>query len=132
MGSMIRPAVPLMSRSATLRRYGLRDVAVHGDRLTPARAVERVHDTLAAAVVLNDLAADVWQIAPMDPLPCPITVAWSEKDALLPMVGYASALSERLPEATFKVLAGVGHEPMIDDPRLVARTILGVTGAARE
>jgi pimeloyl-ACP methyl ester carboxylesterase len=37
---------------------------------------------------------------------------------------------ERLPEAAFSVLAGVGHEPMLDDPELVARTILAVTGAA--
>jgi pimeloyl-ACP methyl ester carboxylesterase len=48
------------------------------------------------------------------------------------MAEYASALSERLPQATFKVLAGVGHIPMIDDPHLVARTILAVTGAAKK
>ena len=47
------------------------------------------------------------------------------------MAEFASALSERLPHATFKVLAGVGHVPMIDDPGLVARTILAVTGAAK-
>jgi pimeloyl-ACP methyl ester carboxylesterase len=81
---------------------------------------------------LDDLSADVWHIAPLDPLPCPITVAWSERDAVLPMAEYARALSERLPQATFKVLAGVGHVPMIDDPELVARTILAVTGAAKD
>ena len=36
---------------------------------------------------------------------------------------------ERLPQATFNILPGVGHVPMIDDPDLVARTILAVTGA---
>ena len=127
----MRPAFPLMFRSAALRRFGFRDAAVHGDRLTPAQAVELVSDGLACAV-LNDLSADVWHIAPLNPLPCPITVAWSEKDALLPMAQYASALSERLPQATFKVLAGVGHDPMIDDPRLVSRTILAVTGAGKD
>jgi pimeloyl-ACP methyl ester carboxylesterase len=71
-------------------------------------------------------------IAPLNPLPCPITVAWAEKDALLPMAEYARALPERLPEAAFSVLAGVGHEPMLDDAELVARTILAVTGAAQE
>jgi hypothetical protein len=30
------------------------------------------------------------------------------------------------------VLAGVGHEPMLDNPELVARTILHVTNAARK
>jgi pimeloyl-ACP methyl ester carboxylesterase len=48
------------------------------------------------------------------------------------MAEYASALPERLPQATFKVLAGVGHVPMIDDPRLVAQTILTVTGAEKD
>jgi pimeloyl-ACP methyl ester carboxylesterase len=132
LGRLVRPALPLIYRSAALRRLAFRDAAVHGDRLTPARALEIADDTLASAVVLNDISADVWHIAPLDPLPCPITVAWSEKDALLPMAEYASALSERLPEAAFSVLAGVGHEPMTDDPELVARTILAVTGAAKK
>ena len=48
------------------------------------------------------------------------------------MAEYASALPERLPHATFKVLAGVGHVPMIHDPRLVAHTILAATGATKE
>jgi pimeloyl-ACP methyl ester carboxylesterase len=128
---LMRPAIPLMFRPASLRRFALRDMAVHGDQLTPAQAVEIVDDSLVCAV-FDDLSADEWHIAPLDPLPCPITVAWSEKDAVLPMAEYASALSERLPHATFKVLAGVGHVPMIDDPRLVAKTILAVTGAAKD
>jgi pimeloyl-ACP methyl ester carboxylesterase len=109
----------------------MRDLAVHGDHLTPAQAVAITDDSLACAV-FDDLSADEWHIAPLDPLPCPITVVWSEKDRVLPMAEFASALSERLPHATFEVLAGVGHVPMIDDPGLVARTILAVTGAAKD
>ena len=67
------------------------------DQLTPAQTVELANDALACTV-LNDLAADVWHIAPLDPLPCPITVAWSEKDTLLPMAEYASALPQRMPQ----------------------------------
>ena len=37
---------------------------------------------------------------------------------------------EIVPGAEFVVLDDVGHVPMLDDPRLVAETILGVTGAA--
>lgn len=134
LGRLMRPACPLIFRSAFMRRTALRDIALHGDRLTPAQAVERVNGGLdgAARNVAIDLSGDVWQIAPLNPLPCPITIAWSEKDALLPMAEYARALPERLPEAAFCVLAGVGHEPMLDDPELVARTILTVTGAARD
>lgn len=131
LGRLMRPAFPLMYRSAALRRLAFRDAAVHGDRLAPAQALEWADDALACTVG-DDLAADAWHIVPMNPVPCPITLAWSEKDALLPMAEYASALSERLPQATFEVLPGVGHDPMVDDPRLVARTILAVTGAAKD
>jgi pimeloyl-ACP methyl ester carboxylesterase len=130
LGRLMRPAFPLMFRRASVRRFFLRGMAVHGDRLTPAQAVEIVNDALDGAI-LDDLSADEWHIAPLDPSPCPITVVWSEKDAVLPMAEYARALPERLPQATFEVLAGVGHVPMIDDPGLVATTILAVTGAAK-
>jgi pimeloyl-ACP methyl ester carboxylesterase len=131
MGHLMRPLLPLMFRSASVRRRALRDLAVHADRLTPAQALQTTDDSLACTV-FDDLSADVWHIAPLDPLPCPITVVWSEEDRVLPMVEFASALSERLPQATFKVLAGVGHAAMFDDPGLVARTILAVTGAAKD
>ena len=36
---------------------------------------------------------------------------------------------ERPPRATFTILPDVGHVPTLDDPKLVARTILAVTGA---
>jgi pimeloyl-ACP methyl ester carboxylesterase len=65
----------------------------------------------------------------LDPLPCPITVAWSEKDTLLPAATYGAVAHERLPGATFEILSDVDHVPMFDDPELVARTILAVTGA---
>jgi pimeloyl-ACP methyl ester carboxylesterase len=131
LGRLMRPMFPLMFRASSVRRSFLRRMAVHGDRLNPAQAVEIINDSLDGAV-LDDLSADEWHIAPLDPLSCPITVAWSEHDEVLPMAEYARALSERLPQATFKVLAGVGHVPMIDDPRLVAQTILAVTGAAKD
>ena len=81
LGRLMRPACPLIFRSASLRRIALRDIALHGDRLTPAQAVERVNGGLdgAARNVAIDLSADAWQIAPLNPLPCPITIAWSRK-----------------------------------------------------
>ena len=128
LGRLIRPLAPLMVKSATLRRLGLRDIACHGDRLSPARALEIANDSLACSVV-DDLSMSDWRMEPLDPLPCPVTIAWSEKDALLPVADYEKTARERLPQATFNILPGVGHVPMIDDPDLVARTILAVTGA---
>jgi pimeloyl-ACP methyl ester carboxylesterase len=78
--------------------------------------------------VTND-STDEEQIAPLDPLPCPITLAWSEKDAMLPVASYGPNARKRLPQATFEILPDVGHDPMMDDPSLVAHTILACTGA---
>jgi pimeloyl-ACP methyl ester carboxylesterase len=105
LGRLTRPAFPLMFRRASVRKFFLRGMAVHGDRLTPSQAVEIVNDALAGAI-LDDLSADGWHIAPLDPSPCPITVVWSEKDAVLPIADYARALPERLPQATLRCWPG--------------------------
>ena len=54
------------------------------------------------------------------------------KDTLLPLELSRTIARERLLQATFTVLPGVGHAPMVDNPELVARTILAVTGAAKD
>jgi pimeloyl-ACP methyl ester carboxylesterase len=94
-----------------------------------AQALELVKDVVACAVTNEVLSTDEEQVAPLDPAPCPITLAWSEKDSLFPVATYGQVARERLPQATFKLLPDVNHVPMIDDPDLVARTILTVTGA---
>jgi pimeloyl-ACP methyl ester carboxylesterase len=52
----------------------------------------------------------------------PVTLAWGEKDRLLPA---KARLTDELPVGARKVtLPGGGHLPMWDDPELVAKTIL--------
>ena len=127
-GRLMRPLAPLMVKSATVRRLSLRDAACHGDRLSPARALAIADDSLACSAVADDLSTSDWRMEPLDPLSCPVTIAWSEKDAMLPVADYEKTARERVPQATFNILPAVGHVPMIDDPDLVARTILAVTG----
>jgi len=128
------PVGPLIFKSATVRRLSLRflNTACHGDRLGAARLNELCQDTVGCTVTSEVFSTDEEQIAPLDPLPCPITLAWSEKDSLLPVATYGKIARERLPQATFKILPDVNHVPMIDDPDLVARTILAVTGTAKQ
>jgi pimeloyl-ACP methyl ester carboxylesterase len=116
------PTAVLM-RSAAARRLTLRDVARHGDRLTPAQAVELTRDLLACTV-LDDLLRTTEEIAPLDPLPCPVTLGWSGDDAILPVAINGAVARARLTGADFGVLPGVGHVPMIDDPGGVARAII--------
>ena len=53
-----------------------------------------------------------------------------QKETLLPVE--ARGKTERIPQASIQSLPGVSHVPMIDDPGLVARTILAVTSAASQ
>jgi pimeloyl-ACP methyl ester carboxylesterase len=81
-------------------------------------------------VVADDMLRTPEEIAPLEVLPCPITLAWSGEDAVLPVAVNGAVARRRLPHADFVVLEGVGHVPMIDDAASVARTILATTGAA--
>ena len=129
MGRTMRPVIAVMCRPASLRRVVLRDSACNGNRITAERAIQMLDDYLACTVV-SDVVDGTFQVAPLNPLPCPTTIAWSGCDKLLPIALYENNVRERLPQAVFKVLPDVGHVPMFDDPDLVARTILTATGAA--
>lgn len=122
-----RPVAPLMLRSAMVRRIGLRETACHGERLSAVRVVEWM-DGMNDCPFLDDYVPDE-QADTLDPLPCPITLAWAEFDRLVPAQTFGAVARQRLPGATWVLLPGVGHIPMIDDPALVASTILAVTGA---
>lgn len=125
----LRPVVALAMKSATVRRLGLRNAACHADRMTAAQSVEAIDDIIGCTVNVDDLLGSSEQIAPLHPLPCPVTIAWSENDAVIPVPLCDRIARERVPQASFMTLPAVGHVPMVDDPQLVARTILSVTGA---
>ena len=118
--------LPPLARSAAFRRRAFIDAAEHADRITAAEVVESADDVIGC-VVAEELLATTEQLAPMDPLPCPVTVAWSERDRVLPLDLNGARARELFPAAAFVVLPGVGHVPMFDDPRLVAETILART-----
>ena len=50
-------------------------------------------------------------------------IAWGDRDRLLPLERHADRFREEIPGAEFRVLEGLGHTPMWDDPDLVAATI---------
>jgi pimeloyl-ACP methyl ester carboxylesterase len=118
-----RPLAPVVFRSAAVRRIGMRDIATHAGRLTPGQAVESLRDLIGCDVA-DDLLGTSESVAPLDPLPCPITLAWAEHDRIFPVRVNGATAQKRLPQADFVILPGVGHCPMIDDPALCARTII--------
>jgi pimeloyl-ACP methyl ester carboxylesterase len=54
---------------------------------------------------------------------CPVLIAWGSRDLLLPK-RQGPRFVRHLPAAEFRVMPGVGHMPMGDDPELIASTIL--------
>lgn len=121
-----RRVLPALARSGRFRGWALRDSAVHGERVSPDGLLELADDTIACTVA-EDLLASPEQLDPLDPLPCPITLAWSGEDRMFAVERYGARARELVPAARFVVLEGVGHVPMLDDPDLVARTILAST-----
>jgi pimeloyl-ACP methyl ester carboxylesterase len=117
------PLLPLALRSPAIRRFALRSTAADGARVARAELLGIVADLLACDVA-QDLLDTTEALAPMpDPLPCPITIAWAARDALLlPEVNGAMART-LVPGAEHISLPDVGHVPMLDDPALVAATI---------
>jgi pimeloyl-ACP methyl ester carboxylesterase len=122
--------ISLALRSGVVRRLVFRDVAEHGDRLSAAQAMSAVDDLLGCDVIDDILSTDE-ELALLDPLPCPVTLAWSGDDAIVPLAVNGAVARARLPGARFVVLAGVGHVPMIDNPQQVIAVILQTIRDAR-
>jgi pimeloyl-ACP methyl ester carboxylesterase len=125
-----RRILPLLARSALFRRLALRDNAAHGERVSAAELLELADDLLACEVS-EDIFSSSEQLMPLSPS-CPVTLAWSGADRIFPVHIHAARARELVPDAHFLLLDGVGHVPMLDDPQLVAATILDVTRSAQK
>lgn len=121
-----RPVLGVAAHIPLVRKLALRDNAVHGDRVSAAELV-CLADDLLACTVLTDLLGSDEHLAPIDPLPCPVVLAWSEHDRILPVAVHGTRARALIPAAEYRVLSGVGHVPMFDDPNLTADAILSTS-----
>jgi pimeloyl-ACP methyl ester carboxylesterase len=122
-----RPVMPALLRVPAARRYALRNAAAHGERTSRSELLAIADDVLGCQA-RGDLFDTDEELAPLDPPPCPITIAWAAHDRVLPLEVNGARARELVPGARFTVLEDVGHLPMLDDPELVARTILEAAG----
>src|SRR5690606_939223 len=116
------PISNFLLRSALVRRLVMRDIAPRGDRLTWEEAVTATQDLLGCTAA-NELLNIPEQLAPLDPLPCPVTLVWPSKDRIFSNSIHGRTARVRVPGAEHVELPGTGHVPMIDDPELCARVI---------
>lgn len=118
-----RRVLGLPARSGRFRSWALRETATHGERVSPAELLGLTDDLLGCTIVA-DLFEEAAQLTPLDPLPCPITLAWAGKDRVFPVEINGANAHQLIPGAHYIVLDDVGHVPMLDDPQLVAQTII--------
>ena len=64
-----------------------------------------------------------WRFVPDGPLPCPVTIAWAQRDRLL-LPRQAERARRAMPGARHVMLRGCGHVPTWEDPEQVARVLL--------
>ncbi len=81
------------------------------------RAFRRARPALGA--LLDAATPFTGQLAP----DVPVTIAWAARDLVLPV--WQSAIArDVLPQAEHRVLRGLGHVPMTDNPQIVADILL--------
>lgn len=129
-------AQPLRALAANplLRSAWLGRVVEHPGRVSTDDLAAMVEDAMSCKVLSGALSGRVPlpMIEPLDVAVCPIRVAWAEHDRTIPYRRYGHPMRALIPGAEFITLPGVGHVPMSDDPRLIARTIIEMTSAVDE
>jgi pimeloyl-ACP methyl ester carboxylesterase len=118
--------MPNIATRKRVRRILLLLMAEHADRMTPAQVATTFED-IASCTALPDILDGARDNGPMKPISnvsCRVRIAWGLNDRMLPFMRYGVPILAAVPAAEFVFLTGVGHVPMIDDPALVANTIL--------
>ncbi|WP_064743106.1 alpha/beta fold hydrolase [Pseudonocardia spinosispora] len=123
------PHLSWMARNPLLRGMALSQMIAHPGRVPEDEVAELLADfeNCALFAALLDGTAALHHLAEFDVALCPVKIAWGQKDRLIPYNRYGRPMRETVRGAEFTMLPGVGHVPMYDDPRLVARTILETT-----
>jgi pimeloyl-ACP methyl ester carboxylesterase len=120
------PHAERLVRRPGVRKLLLREAMRHPERLSPAQAAARMEAMTGCAVYWPLMDAIVRDGPPnwLGEVEAPTLVAWPEYDRILPEEGHSEPFRELIRGAEWRILPGVGHVPMADDPELVARTIL--------
>lgn len=123
---------PVMRRLVAVgwvRRILMLAVAEHAERYSPDD-VDVLFEDLAGCTILEPMLARAHGDGPirdLDAPSCPVRIAWAGSDRMIPFRRYGRPMMDAVPDAELVVLPGVGHVPMVDNPSLVAWTILQVT-----
>jgi pimeloyl-ACP methyl ester carboxylesterase len=124
------PLLPLALSIPFVRRLLLRGSMEHGERLTHDQAIAIATDTMRGDF-RNVIAVTRDVVKPYPELGVPMLIAWGERDKLTRLSSDGAVWREAAPNIEFRVLSGLGHMVMFDDPELTVATILEVTARTR-
>lgn len=99
-------------------------LVAHPMRLSP-ETLMAAGRALREATGFEELLDSLSWLMPPSPPKVPITIAWGDRDRLLPR--RQAVRAARWSGQRVKLLRGCGHLPMSDDPELVARVIRETT-----
>ena len=125
-----RPTVEALARRPRGRVALFSQTFGYPARLPAEEAVGTLRDAWASPVLSDALDAfDAYRFGSPEALrSTPVTIAWGERDRLLPYRLQAPRARAMLPWATHLKL-GAGHVPFYDDPAAVAATIRATASA---
>ena len=120
------PRAPMIMRRPGSRKIALRDVMVRGELVPPKEAVQLVRSSVNCSVV-DDVFATIRSgdalLRDLDTIKCPVRVVWGDKDRILPLAKHGPRFRDEIRGVDFRVIHGIGHTPMWDDPGLIAAQI---------
>jgi pimeloyl-ACP methyl ester carboxylesterase len=128
------PSLQALAGRPVLRSAWLGQMVHRPEQISNEDLASIVEDAVSCKVLSGALSGRVRlnMLEPLDVAVCPIRVAWAQHDRTIPYRRYGHPMRALIPGAEFIMLPGVGHVPMSDDPRLIARTILEMTSAVDE
>jgi pimeloyl-ACP methyl ester carboxylesterase len=117
------PSAERAAGSRAIRQLVYSTLMAHPSRVPTDFVIGDVRAFMYARPTLRTLLAAAEPFLDEIALDVPVTVAWAGRDLVLPR-WQAETAKRRLPQAEHVLLRGVGHVPMWDDPRLVAKVLL--------
>ena len=120
------PHAARIMRRPLARKLALRDVMVYGDQVPPGEAVMLLESSIRCSVVedvFETIRNGTALLTGLDQIEAPVLVTWGDKDRILPLPKHGPRFRDEIPGVQFRVMKGIGHTPMWDDPGLIAKTI---------
>jgi pimeloyl-ACP methyl ester carboxylesterase len=117
------PSAERAARTRAVRQVVYSTLMAHPSRVPADHVLGDVRAFMYARPTLRTLLGAAEPFTDDIPVDVPVTIAWAGRDLVLPR-WQAETAKRRVPHGEHMMLRGVGHVPMFDHPRLIAKVLL--------